>query len=174
MTDGDHPHAGATVTHAAEMRDPEGTPPTVWLGDTAYDSIAVSIYVLVRDGSRRRLQLSAAMRGSIRLRFADDHPAVRIEFRGDEIEVADDLDGDAAPCDLELNGTLGDIAALIVAPLAGELPNPTTRAGRQAIVRLADGRVELDGPLVLARDLLRLLAVDADRAPTRSPTLSRA
>lgn len=157
------------------MRGPNGTTSLpVWLGDIADDSIAVSIYVLVRDGARRRPQLAAALRGSICLRFADDHPAVRIDFRGDEIEVADDICCDGVACDLELTGRLGDIAALIVAPLAGGLPNPTTRAGRRAIVRVVDGRVEVDGPLVLARGLLRLLAVDADRTGAPRKGLSRA
>jgi hypothetical protein len=145
----------------------------VWLGRTGSDSIAVSIFVVVRDGVRRRPELAAAMRGRVRLRFADDYPPVRIAFRGDEIEVADDLDDDDAPCDLELTGRLSDISALIAAPLAAGLPNPATRAGRRAIVRLADGRVEIAGPPLLARDLLRLLAVDAGRAPARRPTLAR-
>lgn len=161
-------HAGADVADAVEMRDPETTtPPAVWLGDTAFDSIAVSVYVLVRDGARRRPELAAAMRGSVRLRFTDDYPAVRIAFGGGEIEVADDLVGDDASCDLEISGRLGDITALIVAPLTRGLPNPATRTGRQAIIRLADRRITVDGPLVLARDLLRLLTVDAERDATR-------
>ena len=40
------------------------------------------------------------------------------------------------------------------------LPKPTTRLGRSAIARLADGRVDFDGPLSLGRSLLRLLAID--------------
>jgi hypothetical protein len=151
------------------MRRREASPaPLVWLGRTASDSIAVSIYVVVRDGARRHPELAAAMRGRVRIRFADDYPAVRIDFRGDAIEVADDVPGDDGACDLELSGRLSDISALIAAPLAGGLPNPATRAGRRAIVRLADGRVELDGPLVLGRELLRLLAVDAAPVPPRA------
>jgi hypothetical protein len=142
-------------------------PPRVWLGPTTDDSIAVSMYVLVRDRARARPELATGMRGSVLMRFVDGYPAVRIEFRGEEIEVADDIGDEDRPCDLELSGRLGDIAALVVAPLAGGLPNPATRPGRQAIVRLADGRIDLDGPLALARDVLRLLAVDADRAASR-------
>jgi hypothetical protein len=153
---------------SARVRDRDAsTQPAVWLGHTAPDSIAVSIYVLVRDGARRHPQAAARMRASVRIRFADDgYPPVRIAFRGSEIEVADDRDESAA-CDLELNGRLGDIAALIAAPLAVGLPNPAMSAGRRALLRLADGRVELAGPLAIALDLLRLLAVDARRAPAR-------
>ena len=150
--------------------------PVVWLGPTASDSIAISIYSLVRDGARRRPEHAAAMRATVRLRFADErYPAVRIVFGGDDIEVADERDP-KADCDLELNGRLGDIAALIAAPLAGGLPNPATGAGRRALVRLIDGRVELAGPLTLAYDLLKLLAVDAERAPAHasSPLLMSA
>jgi hypothetical protein len=144
-------------------------PPRVWLGPTVEDSIAVSIYVLVRDRAHHRPELSTAMRGCVLMRFVDGYPAVRITFTGDGIEVADDGAEDDRPYDLVLSGRLADIAALIVAPLAGGLPNPATRPGRRAIVRLADGRIDLDGPLALARELLRLLAVDADRTPERRP-----
>ena len=148
------------------------TSTAVWLGETADDSIAVSIYVLVRDGARRRPAVAAAIRGCIRIRVVDGYPAVRVDFRGDGIEVADEVDDDdRRRCDLELSGRLGDIAALIVAPLAAGLPNPATRTGRRAIVRLADGRVEVDGSPALARDLLRLLAVDPGRAPSRGQTV---
>jgi hypothetical protein len=169
-------HAGAALPDADGVRDQldAHTAPVVWLGDTADGSIAVSIYVLVRDGARQRPQLSAAMRGSVRMRFVDDYPPVRIDLRGDEIEVADDVDSEDRPYDLELSGRLGDIATLVVAPLAGGLPKPTTRRGRQAIARLADGRVDFDGPLGLARNLLRLLAVDADRAAARPAAAARA
>jgi hypothetical protein len=72
--------------------------------------------------------------------------------------------------DLEVSGRMGDVTALIAAPLTGGLPKPTTRPGRAALARLADGRVEFDGPLALGRKLLRLLAIDdvAVRAPKES------
>ncbi|MGH2919367.1 MAG: hypothetical protein ACRDLS_12340 [Solirubrobacteraceae bacterium] len=147
-----------------------GAPP-VRLGHVADDSIAVSVYVLVREGARRRPELAAAMAASIRMRFDDGYAPVRVDFRGDEIEVADDAAGEDRACDLELSGRLGDITALIAAPLAGGLPKPTTRRGRGALARLADGRVEFDGSLGLARNLLRLLAVDAE--PAARAVLSR-
>lgn len=144
------------------MHDPDTTvqAPSVRLGHVADDSIAISIYVLVRDGATRRPDLSAAMRGSIRMRFVEDYPAVRIDLRGDGIEVADDGENIGRAYDLELRGRLGDIAALAITPLVGGLPTPTSRRGRRAIARIADGRVQFDGPPALARDLLRLLSVD--------------
>jgi len=148
--------------------DPETTEaPLVRLGHVADDSIAVSIYALVREGVRQRPALAATMASSIRMRFVDGYRPVRIDFRGDEIEVSDDADDEDRPCDLELSGRLGDIAALVVAPLAGGLPKPTTRRGRGAIARLADGRVKFNGSHSLARNLLRLLAVDVER-PARA------
>lgn len=143
--------------------------PRVWLGHIADDSIAVSIYALVREGVRQQPGLAASMAASVRMTFVDDYPPVRIELRRDEIEIADDIDADDRACDLELSGRLGDIAALLVVPLAGGLPLPTTRRGRGAIARLADGRVDFDGSLALARDLLRLLAVDVKRAAPAVP-----
>jgi len=138
--------------------------PLVRLGPIADDSIAVSIYALVREGVRHQPRLAASMAASVRMNFLDDYPPVRIELRGDEIEITDDIDAEDRACDLELSGRLGDIAALLVVPLAGGLPMPTTRRGRGAIARLADGRVDFDGSLALARNLLRLLAVDVKRA----------
>ncbi len=143
------------------MSDLDHAAPLVRLGDLAGESIAPSVYVLVRTGAQRRPELAAAMRGSIQMRFGDGHAPVRIDFLGEVIDVSDDGHGDDRACDLVLTGRLADVNALIVAPLAGGLPKPTTRRGRGAIARLADGRVDFDGPLSLGRALLRLLAIDA-------------
>ena len=136
--------------------------PLVVLGHQAAESLAVSVYVLVRHGAEQRPALAAAIRGSVRLRFSDGYRPVRIDFRDLVIEVADEDEEDAVP-DLELSGRLGDINALLCAPLVGGVPMPTSRHGRRAIARLADGRVTVEGSLALARDLLRLLQVDAAR-----------
>lgn len=143
--------------------------PTVRLGHLADDSIAASVYVLVCHGVALRPQLAHSMQASIVLRFPDGYSPVRIDFRGDEIKVGDDEDGDDRAHDLEITGRLGDVNALIAAPLAGGLPKPTTPRGRAAIGRLADGRVEFDGPLRLARKLLKLLAVDTTNRRSRRP-----
>jgi hypothetical protein len=144
--------------------------PGVLLGRVSDDSIAPNLYVIVAHGVRHRPDLAAAMNASVVLRFHDGYAPVRIDFRGDEVEVGDDLGGPDRPYDLEVSGRMGDVTALIAAPLTGGLPKPTTRPGRAALARLADGRVEFDGPLALGRKLLRLLAIDdvAVRAPKQS------
>ncbi len=143
--------------------------PMVRLGHLSENSIAPSVYVLVRHGAQRRSEMAAAMRGSVQLRFGEGHAPVRIDFCGDVIDVIDDDEDEDRACDLVLTGRLSDVNALIVAPLAGGLPKPTTRRGRSAIARLADGRVDFDGPLSLGRSLLRLLAIDAVPT-TRKPS----
>ena len=62
---------------------------------------------------------------------------MRIDFRGDEIEVADEAHDSARAHDLELSGRLGDISTLIAAPLAGGLPTHESR-GRRAIACLPE------------------------------------
>jgi hypothetical protein len=132
----------------------------VHLGHVADDSIAPTLYVLVLHGATRRPELAAEMLGSVLLRFDDGYAPIRIDFRGDEIHVADDEDHADVARDLEVRGRMGDVTALIASPLAGGLPKPTSRRGRLAIARLADGRVEFDGPLAMGRKLLRLLQVE--------------
>lgn len=148
--------------------------PVVHLGHVADDSIAASVYVLVCHGVALRPEQALGMQASVVLRFPDGYSPVRIDFRGDEIEVSDDENSDDRAHDLEITGRLGDVNALIASPLAGGLPKPTTRRGRAALARLADGRVEFDGPLSLARKVLKLLAVDAQSKRRSRPRLPAA
>jgi len=134
--------------------------PIVHLGHVADDSIAPSVYVLVCHGCALRPDQARELSASVVLRFPDGYAPVRVDFRGDEIEVYDDEQADDRAHDLEITGRLGDVNALIAAPHAGGLPKPTTTRGRAALARLADGRVEFDGPLRLARKVLKLLAVE--------------
>jgi len=72
------------------------------------------------------------------MRFVDGYPLVRIDFCGDVIDVADDAAAEERACDLKVRGRLGDVSALIVAPLAGGLPK--RRAGtRRGSRRLSGG-----------------------------------
>lgn len=148
------------------MPEPDAPAPqtTVLLGALADDSIAASVYVLVRHGALMRPALAAELRGSVLLRFADDYSPVRVDFRGDEIHVEDARDVEDRAHDLEIAGRLGDVNALIASPLAGGLPKPTSPRGRAALARLADGRVDFIGALGLARKVLMLLAIDGPAA----------
>jgi hypothetical protein len=144
------------------------TAPHVSLGDLSDDSVAASVYGLVRSGAEQRPGLARELRGSVLMRFDEVEAAVRVDFRGDEIIVCDDdLDGDRAH-DLVITGRLGDVNALIATPLSGGLPRPTSARGRRALARLADGRVEFDGPLRLGRRLLVLLSVLETPAESRA------
>lgn len=156
-----------SVTHVATRRaNVRGMSPPVVLGRLADDSVAASVYVLVVHGAARKPELAAAIRGRVVLHFAENYAPVRLDFRGDEIIVSDEQPGPDVPCDLEIHGRLGDVNALVAAPLAGGLPKPTTPRGRAALARLADGRVDFIGPLTLARKVLMLLALDLP-APSR-------
>ncbi len=151
------------------LRDVGGDPGTgsvpVLVGPLGEDSLAPSVVALVRTGALRDPDLAAEIRGSVVLRFTGmdgsaAYPSVRIDFRGDAIAVADDpADGDRA-FDLEVSGRLPDVLALVSAPLTGGMPKPTSARGRQALARLADGRVEIDGPLRLGRKVIRLLRIE--------------
>lgn len=136
----------------------------VVVGDLAPDSLAPSLVALVRAGAARDPELAADMRGSVLLRFpghdgASAYPSVRLDFRGDVIVVGDDTEP-GRTYDLEVRGRLPDVLLLVSAPLAAGMPRPTHPRGRQALGRLADGRVEFDGPLRLARKLVRLMQIE--------------
>jgi hypothetical protein len=102
------------------------------------------------------------------LRFSEDYRSVEVDFRGEEILVADARDADRAH-DLVLEGAFHDFAALLAAPLTGGLPRPTNPIGRAALGRLADGRIEFEGPLRLARGLLQLMSALPDKQRRRLP-----
>jgi hypothetical protein len=151
---------------------PDEQPVQVLLGELADDSIAAAVFGLVRGGAATRPALARSIHGAIVLK-CDGYPGVRIEFRGDEIEVSDDLDGDDRAADLVVSGRIGDVNALIACPLTGGLPRPTTPRGRKGLARLADGRVEFDGPLRLGRKLLMLLTLE-DALPSKAASRARA
>ena len=149
---------------------PGTDPPLILLGAGHGASVTASIYAIVDRGAQLRPQLARELRGSVLLEFTEGYVPTRIDFRGDEIDVADGSEQDRAH-DLLVQGSLPDIVALIAAPLAGGLPKPTSAQGRAALARLADGRVEFEGPLRLARGLMRLLSV-APTAKRRAPESS--
>jgi len=155
-------------TNISAEHDGDLLPPRVMLGELADDSVAASVYGLVRSGAEMRPALAHELRGSILMRFEEVEAAVRVDFRGDGIEVCDDPLSEDRAHDLVITGKLGDVNALIATPLAGGLPRPTSARGRKALARLADGRVEFDGPLRLGRKLLLLLSVLETPAEARA------
>ena len=144
----------------------DAEPPKVSLGRTGSGSIAAVVFALIDRGARLRPQHARDLRGSVVLRFAEDYEAVQVDLRGDEILVSDARDLDRAN-DLVLEGAFHDFAALMGAPLTGGLPRPTSAVGRAALGRLADGRIEIEGPLRLARGLLRLMSALPEKQPSR-------
>ncbi len=144
----------------------EAERPSVRLGRTGSGSISAAVFAFVERGANLRPQHARELRGSVLLRFSEDYQAVEIDFRGEEIMVGDARDADRAH-DLVLAGAFHDFAALIASPLTGGLPRPTTAIGRAALGRLADGRIEFEGPLRLARGLLRLMSALPDKQAPR-------
>jgi hypothetical protein len=140
----------------------------VRLGRTGGGSVTAAVFAFVERGAMLRPEQARELRGSVLLRFTEDYHAVEIDLRGEEIVVADAPDADRAH-DLVVEGAFHDFAALIAAPLTGGLPRPTSAIGRAAIGRLADGRIEFEGPLRLARGLLRLISA----LPEQQPRLSK-
>jgi hypothetical protein len=140
--------------------------PKVRLGRTGSGSVSAAVFAFVERGAILRPQHARELRGSVLLRFTEDYESVEIDFRGDEILVADASDADRAH-DLVLQAAFHDFAALLASPLTGGLPRPTSAIGRAALGRLADGRIEFEGPLRLARGLLRLMSALPDKQAPR-------
>ena len=124
------------------------------------DGVAPSIYGLIERGIAREPDLVAQMRGRVVFRFAEDFSPLRINFRPRSVVVED---GDSRKPDLVITGRLPDIVHFATVPmLRGRwhgVPDPRQRRGRAALGRLARGRIRIEGDRVLARRLLRLLAV---------------
>jgi hypothetical protein len=128
--------------------------------------VAAAVFAFVERGAILRPQHARELRGSVLLRFGADFPAVEIDLRGDEIVVGDARADDRAR-DLVVEAAFHDFVALVASPLTGGLPRPTSAIGRAALGRLADGRIEFEGPLRLARGLLRLLSALPDKPGSR-------
>ncbi|WP_372790216.1 hypothetical protein [Paraconexibacter sp.] len=131
----------------------------VRLGGLGPDSLAPSVLALLRAGVQRNPALARGTSGIVVLRFVEGFPPVRIAFSGTVIEVSDSR-GDH-PVDLEVTGRLPDVLLLVSVPQASGLPLPTSPRGRAALARLADGRVEMDGPIRLGRRVLTLMRIEA-------------
>ena len=135
-------------------------PPSVELGRVGDHSIAATVYGLIDRGVQLRPDAAAEMLGTVRMTFAEGYAPVRVDFGGDTIRVADD---DGADADLEVQAALPDFVLCVSAPLAGGVPKPTSKAGRAALARMADGRVDFSGSLGLGRRLLSLMSVAPEK-----------
>jgi hypothetical protein len=137
-----------------------GPGPRLRLGRMVEDGVAPSIFGLVERGIAREPELVEGMRGRVVFRFAEGFSPLRIAFRPRSVVVED---GDLRKPDLVISGRLPDIVHFATVPtLGGRLhgvPDPRRPRGREALGRLARGRVRLEGDGALARRLLRLLAV---------------
>ena len=128
----------------------------VELGSVGERSVAATVYGLVDRGVQLRPRLAAEMRGSVRITFAEGYAPVHIRFGVDRIEIGD---ADGEPVELEVQAALTDFVLCVSAPLAKGVPKPTSKAGRAALARMADGRVDFSGSLGLGRKLLQLMSV---------------
>jgi hypothetical protein len=131
-------------------------------------SVAATVFGLLERGVNLRPDVAEAMDGTIRIVFAEGYAPVLIKFGAQRIEVGDDAGG---PVDLEVQAALTDFVLCVSAPLAGGVPKPTSKAGRAALARLADGRVDFTGKLGLGRRLLQLMSVHPSsvRADAHAP-----
>lgn len=128
----------------------------VQLGRVGDRSVAATVFGLVERGVGLRPEVAAAMAGTIRITFAEGYAPVRLTFAPTHITIADDEGGGA---DLDVQAALPDFVLCVSAPLAGGVPKPTSKAGRAALARLADGRVDFSGRISLGRRLLQLMSV---------------
>jgi hypothetical protein len=119
-------------------------------------SVAATVYGLVDRGVQLRPDVARAMEGSIRITFAENYAPVLLRFTGEVVHVGDDAGG---AVDLEVQAALTDFVLCVSAPLTGGVPKPTSKAGRAALARIADGRVDFTGKLGLGRRLLQLMSV---------------
>ncbi len=142
-------------------------PPHVELREVGDHSVAATVYGLLDRGVSIRPDLAAQTVGTVRITFAEGYAPVLIRFGGDLIEVGDARGGEV---DLEVQAALPDLVLVVSAPLAGGVPKPTSRLGRAALARIADGRVDFSGKLGLGRKLLQLMSVHPSSVRTDART----
>jgi hypothetical protein len=132
-------------------------PPGVVIGALSEGGLAPAIAAIVERGVQRRPDRANRLRFELEIRVRGPHPPTRVRFDAGTVLVED---GPAVEPAVVLEGTLADLVAVIASPVnrAG-LPSPATPRGRAALTKLATGRVRVEGPLGLRRELLALLRI---------------
>ena len=128
--------------------------PEVRLGSLREGGLAPAIMVIVERGVQLRPAEARALRLEVELRMEETYPPIRIVFGDDGVLVED---GPAAAPGLRITGTLPDLAALMVAPTLGGVPNPVDARGRAAIGLFASGRVRIQGRVGVLRSFVSLI-----------------
>ena len=119
--------------------------PSMKLGKQAPNGISASMYGLIDRGLGKRPRVARVIRGTVEFRFDEDFATVRVTFGDDEVLVEDVPR--ARKADLVIRGTLPNIVQLTSAPIT------------RTVVRVAGGRVKIEGSPLLARRLLKLLEI---------------
>jgi hypothetical protein len=133
-------------------------PPRLKLGRTRRNGLAPALLVLLERGSMRNPDLLEGVRGRVVFRYEEGFTPTRIRF-GPRTAVVED--GDVREPDLAISGSLPDIIHVAAAPQIRGLPGPHSLRGLIAIARVARGRVAIVGDRRLARQVLRLLAIES-------------
>jgi hypothetical protein len=118
------------------------------------------MFALLERGVHLRPEVALVTRGRVVFRFAEPFAPLQVSFAPRTITVED---GDLRKPDLAITGSLPDIVNFVATPLVGGIPNPARVRGRAAIAQVARRRVRLEGDRSLARNVLRLLALDRQR-----------
>ena len=134
---------------------PGATPP-VRLGTLRDGGLAPVILAILERGVHQRPALVSGLRAEVELSTMGQFPPVRIVF-GEAVVLVED--GNAVSPDLRVEGALGDLVSLMVAPLFRGLPSPVRSRGRAAIGMVVLRRVRIEGRLGLTRRLLALIRV---------------
>jgi hypothetical protein len=135
--------------------DPDGLP-TVKLGEITEGGLAPAVMAIVDRGVRRRPELARALKAEVELAFVEHHPPVRIMF-DDRLVLVED--GPATAPDLRIDGTLGDLIGLMVAPIVRGVPTPINARGWAALSMVVFRRVRISGSVGLLRRFLGVIHV---------------
>ena len=128
--------------------------PEVRLGVLRQGGLAPAIMVIVERGVQRRPAEARALRLEVELQMEETYPPVRIVFAEYGVLVED---GPAVAPGLRISGTLPDLAAMMVTPLVGGVPNPIDPRGRAAIGMFASRRVRIEGRVGVLRSFLAVI-----------------